>query len=460
MRVAAWGAGEDNRGMERRKTGRTPPRAQWDAGSLRALRRHLGLTQQQFAGELGARQQTVSEWETGMYRPRGASATLLTMIAEQAGFDYTTDPNNQHSGVLMATAVQIRLPTTIMPERYRITLEPDLAAFTFTGEEAVELALTEATGRIVLHALELEIIEAHLILEDGSRVAARVAAMDDATETATLQLERTVPAGRATLHARFTGGLNDQLRGFYRSRYTGPAGEVRHLVTTQFEATDARRAFPCWDEPAFKAVFEITLVAPPGLVALSNAPVVEATSREDGKQVVRFAESPRMSTYLVAFVVGDLACVEAPAAGGVQMRVWATRGKEEQGRYALEQAVRLLDYYNGYFGVPYPLPKLDHIAIPDFAAGAMENWGAITYRETALLFDPANSAAGTRQRILEVVSHEMAHMWFGDLVTMEWWDDLWLNESFASWLGDKAVDHLFPDWHMWTQFVANDTNGG
>ncbi|MEK7216984.1 MAG: M1 family aminopeptidase, partial [Chloroflexota bacterium] len=146
--------------------------------------------------------------------------------------------------------------------------------------------------------------------------------------------------------------------------------------------------------------------------------------------------------------------------GGVQMRVWATRGKEEQGRYALEQAVRLLDYYNGYFGVAYPLPKLDHIAIPDFAAGAMENWGAITYRETALLFDPANSAAGTRQRILEVVSHEMAHMWFGDLVTMEWWDDLWLNESFASWLGDKAVDHLFPDWHMWTQFVANDTNGG
>ncbi|MEK7216985.1 MAG: M1 family peptidase, partial [Chloroflexota bacterium] len=193
------------------------------------------------------------------------------------------------------------------------------------GEEAVELALSEATDRIVLHALELEISDAHLILEDGSQVAARVTGMDDRSETATLRLERTVPAGRATLHTRFTGGLNDQLRGFYRSRYTGPAGEVRHLATTQFEATDARRAFPCWDEPAAKAVFEITLVVPADLVALSNAPVAEETRRADGKKVVRFAESPRMSTYLVAFVVGDLACVEAPAAGGVQMRVWATR---------------------------------------------------------------------------------------------------------------------------------------
>ena len=360
----------------------------------------------------------------------------------------------------MTTAVPTRLPTTVRPERYRITLEPDLAGFTFHGEQSIDLAVGAAVDRIVLHALELEIAEARVVLEDGTAVAAPQIALDDASETATLHLERTVPPGRATLHMRFTGVLNDQLRGFYRSRYPGPGGEVRHLATTQFEATDARRAFPCWDEPAAKAVFEVTLVIPQELVAISNTPIATETPRGDGKRAVRFVESPRMSTYLVAFVVGDLACVEAPAAGGVQMRVWATRGKEEQGRYALEHAVRLLDYYNGYFGVPYPLPKLDHIAIPDFGAGAMENWGAITYRETALLFDPANSAAGTRQRILEVVAHEMAHMWFGDLVTMAWWDDLWLNESFASWLGDKAVDHLYPDWHMWTQFVSNDTHGG
>ena len=272
-----------------------------------------------------------------------------------------------------------------------------------------------------------------------------------------MTFDRELPPGEAALHLRFAGTLNDQLRGFYRSQYRDDGGATRTLATTQFEATDARRAFPCWDEPAIKATFDITLVVPDALAAISNMPIADET-RADGKRAVRFRTTPRMSTYYLAFVVGDFAAVETTDEAGVLHRVFATRGKEQFGRFALEHSVRILRYLNDYFGVPYPLPKIDHVAVPDFAAGAMENWGCITYRETALLFDPANSAAQARQRILEVVAHEMAHMWFGDLVTMEWWDDLWLNESFASWLGDKTVDHLYPEWAMWTQFVSNSTN--
>ena len=190
--------------------------------------------------------------------------------------------------------------------------------------------------------------------------------------------------------------------------------------------------------------------------AVSNMPVAEETAA-GALKTVKFAESPIMSTYLLAFIVAELSFIEQKADNGTLIRVLTTRGKEEQGRFALDTSVALLTYFNQYFGIPFPLEKLDHIAIPDFAAGAMENWGAITYRETALLVDPAISSAATRQRVAEVISHEMAHMWFGDLVTMVWWDDLWLNESFASWMGDKAVNHIHPEWKMWTQFVANDT---
>ncbi len=359
----------------------------------------------------------------------------------------------------MATSTQFRLPANVRPVRYDLTLTPNLEGFTFTGDESIELDVVEATDSVTLNAAELEIAGAELTLADGTELPATVV-MGEETERATFRVGQTVTPGKATLHVRFTGTLNDQLRGFYRSRYVGPDGETRHLATTQFEATDARRAFPCWDEPAVKATFRVTLVIPSDLVAVSNQPLESEASADGGRKALRFAESPRMSTYLLAFVIGDLASVEAEGPNGTTVRVWATRGKEQQGRFALEHSVKLLEYFNDYFGIPYPLPKMDHIAIPDFAAGAMENWGAITYREVALLFDPENSAAGTRQRILEIVSHEMAHMWFGDLVTMEWWDDLWLNESFASWMGDKAVDQLYPEWNMWTQFVFQDTNTG
>jgi puromycin-sensitive aminopeptidase len=350
-----------------------------------------------------------------------------------------------------------RLPANVRPVRYSIELIPDLGSFTFTGRETIVVRVSEPTSTVLLNASELNIRSVNASQADGAVVAA-TAILDETAERLTVTLAEDLQVGEGTLTFEFTGILNDQLRGFYRSKYDGLDGSTRYLATTQFEATDARRAFPCWDEPEAKAVFEVSMVIPDDLVAVSNMPIASDIPAPDGKRTVRFEPTPKMSTYLVAFVVGDLAKVEATASNGTLVRVWATRGKESQGQFALENSVKILDYMNDYFGIDYPLPKMDHLAIPDFAAGAMENWGAITYRETALLFDPQNSAAQARQRILEVVAHEMAHMWFGDLVTMEWWDDLWLNESFASWMGDKAVDHLYPEWQMWTQFVSADTN--
>ncbi len=351
----------------------------------------------------------------------------------------------------------IVLPANAKPVKYRMTLRPDLQTFTFEGEQTVDIEIVTPTARIEMNAAELEIRDV-VLRRNGASYPAQSIALDEGSETVTLDFGKTLAQGVAQLDMRFTGILNDRLVGFYRSEYQDNEGQTRHLATTQFEATDARRAFPCWDEPARKAIFDVTLIFDDTLQAVSNTPIVEETSPGPGLRSVRFAETPIMSTYLLAFVVGDLVSVQADAVNGTTIGVWTTRGKENQAGFALDTSVKLLGYFNEYFGIPYPLPKLDHIAIPDFAAGAMENWGCITYRETALLVDPENSSAGTRQRVAEVVAHEMAHMWFGDLVTMEWWDDLWLNESFASWMGTKSVDWLFPDWEMWTQFVNMDTN--
>ena len=357
----------------------------------------------------------------------------------------------------MPASDAVVLPETARPSKYRIKLQPDLKNFTFDGEQSVDLLILEATSTIVLNSIDLEIGNTTLHA-NGTTLTSKSVTIDKDAETATLDFGETIQPGDARLEMVFTGELNDKLMGFYRSEYTSQDGETRYLATTQFEPTDARRAFPCWDEPAKKATFEVTLVFSDEYQAVSNTPVVEEAVPGPGLKSVRFAETPIMSTYLLVFIVGNLTSIEERAAGGTTVGVWTTPGKEDQASFALDTSVKLLGYFNEYFGIPYPLPKLDHIAIPDFAAGAMENWGAVTYRETALLVDPDNSSAGTRQRVAEVIAHEMAHMWFGDLVTMEWWDDLWLNESFASWMGNKAVDWLFPEWEMWTQFVNMDTN--
>ena len=352
----------------------------------------------------------------------------------------------------------VMLPANVRPSSYKLMLEPDLSDFTFRGEETVEIEILERTPTIVLNCADITIQTCKLTQANGSTVAPVNTRLDEGAETATFEFKTALPVGPAKLEIEFSGKLNEKLRGFYRSRYTDQSGEEAYLATTQFEATDARRAFPCWDEPALKATFQLTLLIPSDLVAVSNMPLVSETEAGPGKSKKEFAETPVMSTYLLAFVVGDLKSIEQRASGGTLIRVWTTAGKEEQGRFALEVSARLLEYFNDYFGIPYPLEKLDHLAIPDFAAGAMENWGAITYRETAILVDRETSSAATRQRVAAIVAHEMAHMWFGDLVTMAWWSDLWLNESFASWVGDKSVDHLYPEWEVWTQFVSYDTN--
>ena len=350
------------------------------------------------------------------------------------------------------------IPTNAKPTRYAITLEPDLTAFTFKGSETIDIEVLSATSSITLNCIEIEIQSCAVTPRGGSAIAAQSISFDEEAETATFEFGTELAAGAAALDIEFTGELNDKLRGFYRSTYTDADGVERVMATTQMEATDARRAFPCWDEPALKATFALTLLVPSDLAAESNMPIEREVAARPGVKSVTFGETPIMSTYLLAFIIGDLTHIERVADNGTLIRVFTTRGRESQAEFALDTSARLLKYFNDYFGIPYPLPKLDHYAIPDFAAGAMENWGAITYRETALLVDPANTSAGTRQLVAGIIAHEMAHMWFGDLVTMAWWDDLWLNESFASWMGDKATDALFPDWEVWTQFVSSDTN--
>lgn len=276
-------------------------------------------------------------------------------------------------------------------------------------------------------------------------------------ELAQFIFQTKLPVGDAILYVNFTGELNDKMKGFYRSKYNNAAGEECYAGVTQFEATDARRCFPCWDEPAIKATFDITLHVPKNRVALSNMPCVrerDSTLNRDNK-ILKFATTPVMSTYLVAVVVGEYDYVEGKSSDGVLVRVYTPVGKSEQGLFALEVATKVLPYYKEYFNIAYPLPKMDLIAISDFSAGAMENWGLVTYRETFLLVDPENTSTIRKQSIALTVGHEIAHQWFGNLVTMEWWTHLWLNEGYASFVEFLCVNHLFPEYDIWTQFVTD-----
>src|SRR5262245_179459 len=275
--------------------------------------------------------------------------------------------------------------------------------------------------------------------------------MDETTERCRLALASPAARGRWRLRLAFRGTLNDKLRGFYRSVYKDPSGVSRTMAATQFEATDARRAFPCWDEPAFKAVFAATLVIDPALTAVSNTRIVSET-REGSRKVVRFADSIVMSTYLVAIVVGELEHTEPTLVGPTPVRIWCVPGKRRLAAFGQEIAVASLRFFEDYYGLPYPGDKLDLLAIPDFAAGAMENLGAITFRETALLVDERAASHAELQRVADVVAHENAHMWFGDLVTMSWWNGIWLNEAFATFMEMLAVDAWKPEWQRWVAF--------
>ncbi len=351
----------------------------------------------------------------------------------------------------------VRLASYIQPERYQITLKPDLKAFIFDGEEIITIALKKETKKITIHSKDIDIQNAEITQGKKHLFASRIS-YDEKMETAIFIFPESIKPGRVIILLVFRGILNDTMHGFYRSRYEVD-GKEYHIATTQFEATDARRAFPCFDEPALKAIFEVKLIVPNKSTAISNTMPTTIAEHSAGYQIIEFSPTPKMSTYLVAFIVGDFEYIEQKTKEGVLVRVFVTPGKKHQAQFALDCAVKTLSFFTEYFGITYPLSVLDMIAIPDFSAGAMENWGAITYRESMLLIDPDHSSAATRQLVALVIAHEIAHQWFGNLVTMEWWTHLWLNEGFASYIEYLAVDHIFPDWNIWTQFITQDLAG-
>ncbi|KAI7997685.1 Aminopeptidase M1 [Camellia lanceoleosa] len=354
---------------------------------------------------------------------------------------------------------QPRLPKFAVPKRYHINLKPDLVTCKFAGAVKITVDVVTDTKFIVLNAVDLFVDRNSLHFTDtsGCKVSEVLGVeLFEEDEIMVVEFPQNLQLGLGILCIAFEGTLNDKMKGFYRSTYSH-CGEKKNMAVTQFEPADARRCFPCWDEPAFKATFKITLEVPSELTALSNMPAVD--ENVDGKiKTIHYQESPIMSTYLVAVGIGLFDFVEDHTSDGIKVRVYCPVGKANQGKFALDVAVKTLGLYKSYFAVPYSLPKLDMVAIPDFA-GAMENYGLVTYCETALLYDDKHSAAANKQTVAIVVAHELAHQWFGNLVTMEWWTHLWLNEGFATWMSYLATDSLFPEWKIWTQFLGESNEG-
>ena len=347
-------------------------------------------------------------------------------------------------------ALAQRLPQDVVPLNYNLTFTPDLASATFSGDETIQVNLQRPTSSITLNSAEIQ-FQNTTITQNGATEEARVSP-DAEKEQATLTVAAQLAAGPASIHIQFTGVLNDKLRGFYLAQT-----KKRRYATTQFESTDARRAFPSFDEPAMKATFDITLVVDKGDTAISNGRIVSDTPGPgEGKHTLKFSPTPRMSTYLVAMAVGDFQCNEGEAEG-TPIRVCGTPDKKPLGEVAVRYAAEILKYYNQYYGIRYPYGKLDVVGVPDFEAGAMENTAAIFYRESLLFIDDKNSSVGAHAAVFLVLAHEMAHQWFGDLVTMKWWDNIWLNEGFANWMEKKPMQDLHPEWNALLEAVK-DTN--
>jgi puromycin-sensitive aminopeptidase len=355
----------------------------------------------------------------------------------------TTTPENPY-----------RLPRNAVPNRYDVILSPDLEAATFSGSVRVAIDVISPTSRLVLNALDLTIDTSTVSGAEGP--VGVTSSLEAATERLVLDLSTELPVGPAVVELTFAGVLNDQLKGFYRSTFRDEAGIERVIATTQMQSTDCRRAFPCWDEPDFKAVFGITLAVEAGLLAISNSPEAERTET-DGRTHIRFADTMVMPTYLVAFVVGPLEATDPVDVNGTPLRVVYPPGKGHLTEFALDCGRFCLAWFEEYYGIPYPGDKVDLVGLPDFAAGAMENLGCITFRESLLLVDPAQATQAEVQVVADVISHELAHMWFGDLVTMRWWNGIWLNEAFATFMEIMACDAYRPDWERWISFGLERT---
>ena len=338
----------------------------------------------------------------------------------------------------------------VIPINYELMFEPLFHNFKFNGEEIITLNLSKPTNSIKIDAAELSIKESHII--QGGKIISSKSSLNEKNEKLTIKLAKKIK-GKAKLSIKFTGTLNDRLLGFYKSQYKDKKGKTKYLATTQFEAADARRAFPCWDEPAVKATFDVSLLVDKQLDAISNMPVI--SKKKTGTKILhKFGRTPIMSTYLLYLGVGEFEYLHGKLRN-IKIRIVTTKGNKNKGKLSLDFTKKFLGEYEKYFGIKYPLPKLDMIAIPDFAAGAMENWGAITFREAILLYDAKTSSTRTKQYIAEVISHELAHQWFGNLVTMKWWNDLWLNESFATFMATKIVNKFYPEWDLWDQFLGD-----
>ena len=342
-------------------------------------------------------------------------------------------------------ASRFRLPGDVRPVEYDLHLEPDLESGTFRGDLSLTVRLERPLRTVLLHGAGLRFDEVAVRIW-GDRYPGK-AKLQPADEVVELSFPRELPSGRVTLVLRYHGELGEQLRGFYKASADG-----RRYAFTQFEAADARRMLPCFDEPCFKARFRIAVTAPQDLAVISNSPVEREEAAGGGRRTVHFELTPPLSTYLLALAVGPLEASRVESCGATPIRVWHVPGKGDLVNFSLEAAAASLRRLEDYFAIPYPYGKLDLVAVPDFEAGAMENAGAVFFRETLLLLDPATVSLAERKRAAEVIAHELAHMWYGDLVTMAWWDDLWLNEAFATWMAYRVIDDWKPEWRMWHSF--------
>ena len=352
------------------------------------------------------------------------------------------------ASMTVSLAAAQRLPEVAAPENYKLFFTPDLDKATFEGDETISIRVLKPTSEITLNAADIGFHEV-TITSGGSMQKAKVTP-DKEKEMVVLSVEKPLAAGPATVHITYSGILNSEMRGLY----LGKDDQGRKYAASQFESTDARRAFPSFDEPAYKATFDISTVADKGQVAISNSKVASDTPGPGDKHTVRFATTPKMSSYLAALVVGNFEYIEGEA-DGIPIRVYSTPGKKEMGKFALETAEHVLSYYDKYFNIKYPYGKLDLVGIPDFSAGAMENTGCITFREVILLIDEKQGSIDLKKTIASVIAHEMAHQWFGDLVTMKWWDDVWLNEGFATWMSSKPIEAWKPEWNFNLDDVSN-----
>lgn len=351
-----------------------------------------------------------------------------------------------------------RLFTEYKPKQYVLELRPDKEAMTFEGSVTITGQKTgRPSQRITFHQVGLKITKATIVKHEKNadqEITVDRINKQNTNDEVRLHANQMLYPGNYTVHMEFAGKITKQMNGMYPCLFDHD-GKQKKLLATQFESHHAREVFPCIDEPEAKATFELIMHTTPGETVIANTPI-KSQREENNTLITTFEKTPHMSTYLLAFVSGEIDFLEAKTKGGVTVRTYATPENVKFTQFALDCAVSTLEFYNDYFGIDYPLEKCDMIALPDFASGAMENWGCITYREQTLLVDPANSSLSNKQYVAMVVAHELAHQWFGNLVTMRWWTDLWLNEGFASWIEYLAVDHLFPEWQMWTQFAVDE----